>query len=183
MSLTFTTLRPDYDAMVSSSYDLQTAMNQSALSGLSSLNSGVGKSYLKSLVSSYNQAYQQAKSANEQRYQQMLAIADSTTGQRQADIRSDYSGQQASAMQNLARLGMANTTVAPTLTAGIERQKQAALNTAADELQKTKLGIIESREDTYPDASILSSLVSQIGSAYGGGGLSSMLGALSNLKF
>jgi hypothetical protein len=83
-----------------------------------------------------------AEAASDARYQQMLDIADKTTGQRGADIRSDAAGQSAASMQRLARLGMGNTTVAPTMQMGIEREKQGALNRLADTMQGTKLGIL-----------------------------------------
>ncbi|GAF87568.1 unnamed protein product, partial [marine sediment metagenome] len=116
---------------------------------------------LGSLVESYNQAYGEAKTANEQRYAEMLGIADEdaqrrsaqhqemlglteqTTGQRAADIESDYARQQASEQQRLARVGMAGTTAAPTMREGIERYKQSALNRLSDEMQGTRLGVMD----------------------------------------
>ena len=134
---------------------------------------------LAALVASYNTAYGEAKTANEQRYQQMLDIADQTTNQRATDISSSYADATASAMQNLARLGMANTTIAPTLKMGYQRDEQAALNTNADQQQQTKLGIIEKRTDAYPDSSSLMSLANALGKAYPD---ANIYGALSNLK-
>ncbi len=124
-----------------------------------------------SLVGQYNTAYGDAKAANEARYKQLLNIADTTTGQRMADVRSAYGQQQADAMQNLARLGMSNTTIAPTMQMGIQREQQSALNRVADELQGTKLGIIERRTDEYPNANLLMALATMFGQ---GGGMSGM---------
>ena len=139
---------------------------------------------LAALVQNYNQAYGAAKAANEARYQQLLSIADQTTQQRAADVRSNYGQQSANAMQNLARLGMANTTVAPTLQMGFEREKQSALDRLADQMQQTKLGIIERRTDAYPDASALQSIIAGVGSQYGQGqGLSTMLQALAGMRY
>ena len=118
------------------------------------------------MVKEYNRAYGEAATGEEQRYQQMLGIVDATTGQRAADIRSDYGEQQASSMQRLARLGMANTTVAPTRGMGYQREKQSALNRLADEMQQTKLGIIERRDPRYPEQGMLTSTSQQLG--YGG---------------
>jgi hypothetical protein len=131
------------------------------------------------LVNQYNQAYGQARTANERRYQQLLGIADQTTGQRAADIRSDYASRESDIMQNLARLGMANTTVAPTMALGVEREQQSALNRLADQMQGTKLGIIERRTDRYPDANVLTSLASMMGQ---GGGGASAANALSRMR-
>lgn len=120
---------------------------------------------LEGLVESYNQAFGEAKAANEQRYQQLLDIANATTNQRLADIRSDSFRRESSAMQRLAQLGMSNTTIAPTVKMGFEREKQASLNRAADSMQQTKLGIIERRKDAYPDASIVAQFAQSAGQA------------------
>ena len=137
---------------------------------------------LQSLVSNYNQAYGEAKAANEARYQQMLNIANQTTNQRAADIQSSYNQQSSDAMQQLARLGMGNTTVAPTTQMGIEREKQDSLNRNADQMQQTKLNIINQREDAYPDLASLQSIIAGVGSQYGGtSGLSAMLKALGGI--
>jgi hypothetical protein len=134
------------------------------------------------LVGSYNQSYEAAKAANEARYQQMLGITAQTTGQRAADIRSSYAGQSADIMQQLARQGMAGTTVAPTMKFGVEREKQAALDRLADQMQQTKLGIIERRTDAYPDYGSLSKTLESIGSGYGASGTTAMINALSRVR-
>lgn len=120
---------------------------------------------LEGLVESYNQAFGEAKAANERRYQQLLDLANATTNQRLSDIRSDSFRRESSAMQRLAQLGMANTTIAPTVKMGFEREKQASLNRAADSMQQTKLGIIERRKDAYPDASIVAQFAQSAGQA------------------
>lgn len=109
-------------------------------------------------VSAYNAAFAKANQANESRYQQLLDIADKTSGQRAKDIGIDYAGRESNALQNLARLGLSNTTIAPTLSAGFGRQKNAALDRLADQMQQTKLGIIERRQDLPPDLASLISL-------------------------
>jgi len=124
---------------------------------------------LGSLVQNYNQAYQQARSANEARYNQMLQIANQTTNQQAADVRSSYGQQQANMMQGLARTGMANTTVAPTMQMGIQREQQSSLNRLADTMQQTKLGIMERRTDAYPDQGGLMQAIQSIGGGIGGG--------------
>lgn len=138
---------------------------------------------MQGLVESYNQAYGAARESNEARYQQLLGIANETTGQRQVDITSGFQQQSSDAMQQLARLGMSNTTIAPTLQQGFERERQSALNRAADEGQQTKLGIIERREDAFPDLGSLQSILVGLGSQSGGGfGTAGTLGALGNIR-
>jgi len=129
---------------------------------------------LSRLINQYNTAYGQAKAANEQRYKQLLDIADQTTGQREADIRSDYAGREADIIQQLARWG--GSTVGSVLGLGVEREKQSALNRLADEMQGTKLGIIERREDEYPSSDVIVSLVNALGQGTGNADLFSALG-------
>ena len=173
------------------------------------VSSGLGN-----LVQSYNEAFGRATEANESRYrdllgtadqdfanrqatdQRMLGVVNQTTGQREADIKQSYREQRANQMQELARTGMANTTIAPTLRAGSRREEQSSLNRLADEMQgtrlgvlgrigdqsqATKLGIMERREDAFPDKNMISNLVSQIGIGQQGDLLPSILGSLGNL--
>ena len=109
-------------------------------------------------VEAFNKASASANEANEARYKQLLGIADTTTGQRAKDITADFSAQQSSAMQNLASLGLANTSGASTIRGGFGRKKNAALNRLADQMQQTKLGIIERRTDKAPDLASLVAL-------------------------
>jgi hypothetical protein len=157
--------------MISSSYALQTAANQKALREMQGpswetrqqVGGGLG-----AMVNEYNRAYGAARSANEARYQQMLDIAGQTTGQRAADIRSAYGQRESDIMQQLARVGMANTTVAPTMGLGVEREQQSALDRLADQMQQTKLGIIERRKDAYPDQTAVAKAIQQAGAGLGG---------------
>ncbi len=137
---------------------------------------------LSKLINQYNQGWAEAKAANEARYQQGLGIIDQTTGQREADIRSDYAGQRSDIMQQLARTGMGNTTISPTMGLGVEREKQSALNRLADSLQGTKLGWIERREDEYPESDMIVSLINQLGKGSGGQSGSQVYSALGNMR-
>jgi hypothetical protein len=134
------------------------------------------------LVENYNTAYGAANTANEARYQELLSIADATTDQRKADVSSAFNQQGADAQQRLAGLGMSNTTIAPTLMAGIERERQHALNRTADQMQQTKLGIIERKEDNFPDLASLQSIIGGTGSAFGTRGIDAMLQAFGNVR-
>ena len=137
---------------------------------------------LSGMIGQYNTAYEEAKAANEQRYQAMLGITDTTTGQRAADIRSSYGEQGAQQQQQLARLGMSGTTIAPTMQMGVQREQQSALNRLADQMQGTKLGIMERRTDEYPKSDIIMSLVQALSQGGGGAGAGSIFNALSQMK-
>jgi hypothetical protein len=144
------------------------------------------KTGLTSLVNAYNMSYDQAKASNQARYNQMLGIADQTTGQRAADITSQYGQQSANSMQNLQRLGMANTTVAPTMNVGIQREKSSALNTLADQMQATKLGIINNYGNTMqsnlPSSEGMRNLLGAIGNTTGTFGAAAVGTALGGLR-
>ena len=136
---------------------------------------------MESLVGSYNQAYGAAKAANEQRYQEMLGIADTTVDQRSADIYSRAGEQRADMMQQLARLGMSKD-IGASLGTGIEREARSAVDRSKQELQGTRLRIMERRTDAYPDLGALASVFQSIGTGYGGEGLMAMLQALGKMQ-
>ena len=99
-----------------------------------------------------------ARTANEQRYQQMLGIADADraaelagygamkrtiaqeTGQRAADIRSETEGLVSQEQQRMSRLGLSNVSQ-PSVYAGIRREGQSNLNRLTDALLGRKLGV------------------------------------------
>jgi hypothetical protein len=134
------------------------------------------------IVENYNTAYGEARDANEARYQQSLGIADATTGQRLNDITSAYDQQAADAQQRNIGLGFGNTSGATTLGFGFEREKQASLNRAADEMQQTKLGIIDRKEDNFPDLASLQGIIGSTSSAFGTKGIDAMLQAFGNVR-
>ena len=142
---------------------------------------GVGDS-MQAMIENYNRAFGEAKTQNEARYQQQLGIADATTGQRMADVRSAFGRQGADIQQRLTGLGMANTTVAPTMQMGVAREREAALNRTADEMQQTKLGIIGAREDRYPDLGSLQSTMAGAASGTVTPQVAAMLKAFGNIR-
>ncbi|KKN32859.1 hypothetical protein LCGC14_0809440, partial [marine sediment metagenome] len=140
------------------------------------MQSGIGR-----LVESYNKAFGEARGANEARYQQLLGITDETTGQRAADIRSRGIEERSDLEQGLARTGLSNTTVSPTLTVGSKRRESEALNRLADTMQGTKLGIIERRTDAFPDPAALRSALGSLGEGYGSKGMEALFNSLANI--
>ena len=142
------------------------------------------------LVTNYNKSFGAANKANEERYQQLLGLADqdvgqkgaqrtygnmyslagrrgsaemtrtdnsfrqmlnltrANTGQRLADIRSDFGDRGADQQQQLARLGMGNTTVGNALSAGNQREMQSSLNRASDELSGREIGLLGDRQSS-----------------------------------
>lgn len=153
------------------------------IGGGSGINTNAIGSGLSSLIGNYNQAYAEAKSANEARYQQALGILDQNTGQRLADIRSDSASAISNVYQNLARNGLGASSVGNVEAAGERRRMNEELNRASDSLAAQKVGLIERRQDPYPDQGSLASLVTGIGSAAGASGLNSLVAALAGMKF
>lgn len=117
-----------------------------------------GTAALSGAVGQHNVAFGQARTANEQRYQQMLRIADQDyaqqgagyqrmlatigqeTGQRAADIRSETEQQVSDYRQQQARLGLSNV-YQPSIAGGIRREGQSNLNRLTDALLGRKLGV------------------------------------------
>ncbi len=79
-------------------------------------------------------------------FQQMLNLTRANTGQRLADIRSDYGDRAADQRQQLARLGMGNTTVGNAMSQGNARDLQSSLNRASDELSGREIGLLRDRQ-------------------------------------
>ena len=132
----------------------------------------MSSSAIKGAMDEYYAEQKKANEANEARYQQLLGIADTTTGQRAKDLTADFGNQQSMAMQNLADLGLANTSGASTIRGGFGRKKNEALDRLADTMQQTKLGIIERRTDAAPDLGSYVALAQLLGTAGGGYGRS-----------
>jgi hypothetical protein len=90
-------------------------------------------------------------------------------------------GQQSDMMNQLSRLGMGNTTVGAGLGQGIQRGMQENLNRAADQMQGTKLGIMERRTDQYPDNAMILALANSLGQNSGGQGRGGIMNALGGM--
>jgi hypothetical protein len=115
------------------------------------------------IANEYQRAFAEAKAANEAKYKESLGLVDKTSGQQAADVRSDYTKQRSSALQNLARSGMSGTTVGSTLSKGLGREETSALNRLADQLLQTKLGVMQNFKYEAPDTSIPTALIQTLG--------------------
>lgn len=142
-------------------FDLKYGLYKDLMAGWSQQNTG-----LNNLLNQYNQAYNEAKFKNEQKYNQMLGVVDSTTGQQRADTISNFQQRQADEMQNLARLGMANTSGASTLKQGVARDQQSALNRLADQMAQTKLGVMQNFEYKGLDPQVFATAISAAAPKY-----------------
>ena len=121
---------------------------------------------LSGMINEYNQAFQEAKTANEAKYQEALGVVGTTSGQQRADVFKQYGMQESSAMQNLARLGMSGTTIAPTLRSGIQRERQSALNRVSDAEMQARLGVMGGFEHKYPESGVTQAAIQATASGW-----------------
>jgi len=140
--------------------------------GKSGLRDG-GSSSSSSPISDYQSAYDEAKAANESRYQDILnqyqasytrnmANLDQYGAQQSTDINNRYAEVAAQGTQDLTSRGLGNTTVTGTMATGVANQASAEQRrlasdiaqqkyTADTALTNTKLGFMERKTDAYPD--------------------------------
>jgi hypothetical protein len=125
-----------------------------------------GRSGLESLVNSYNTAFNAATAINSQHYQEMQNIVNTLGGQQRSDIMSTFAAQGSQQMQNLAKLGMGNTTVGASLQQGTGRQQSAALGTLSDTLAQERLGVIGQygniMQQNLPNQSAIQALIQSL---------------------
>lgn len=149
--------------------------------------SSTGNSTWDSLLNAYQQAYEEGKAINEQRYEDILggyrdryANAMDMVGQlgdsQRAEIDRSYTGLNATTQQGLTDRGLANSSITDTMAAGVEREKQRAsleledallsrqLDTA-NQLSGDTLGFMERRQDEYPSLDQLMNFYVQMGQA------------------
>lgn len=148
----------------------------------------------------YQNSYNEAKAANEQRYNQGMQGWDTLTRQtmranrnignaRAGELNRQFDALRGGAQQGLVDRGMAGSTIAPSVNAGIERQRGYALNDLNDQnaarrvglmaqMGQGKLGFLERRQDSYPDMGQFAQLAMAMGAAgpnwgrnVGGGGM------------
>lgn len=134
-------------------FDLQMDFYKKLFAGWGEQQKGV-----QSLVDTYNQAFNAAKQEQDLRRQQQLGLLDTTTGQRAADINTQFMNQQSSQLQGLSRLGMANTSAANTIRSGNTRERMSSLNRLADEMQQSKLSVL-GQPVKYPEPGITEALI------------------------
>jgi hypothetical protein len=163
-------------AMQSEQWEWQKKMYEEQQKALSEFG-GLG-----GLIGQYNQSAAEARAANEARYAEMVGIADAAPDQRSADIRSDYEGREQAMLSKLAGLGMSGTTIGDTLGAGIEREKQAAVDRSTQAHAAQRIGVRERRTDQYPNQQVLLSLIQSLGQGGGPAGIRAMSQALGGMQ-
>jgi hypothetical protein len=111
------------------------------------------------LVNRSQEEQDAATAANEQRYQQGMSLYDQSIAQAMLAGKRAASQQTASAQQSLMSSGLFNTTVAPSVMAGINTQANELSAASVASAMKDKAGFIERREDVAPDINLYASLM------------------------
>ncbi|MEN6306556.1 MAG: hypothetical protein ABFD91_02270 [Anaerohalosphaeraceae bacterium] len=150
---------------------------------------GKAETNITQLKAEYEKAYNEAKQANEQRYNQILGgydtlYSDTMTGLEgmgdaaKKDVNTSYDKAFSQSMQGLVNSGMANSTILPSVSLNNSRQRTDALNSLNEILRRERLGymnsitnnklnFMERREDTYPDLNLYTSLINSYGNYLG----------------
>jgi len=150
---------------------------------------GKAETNMAQLKAEYEKAYNEAKQANEQRYNQILGgydtlYSDTMTGLEgmgdaaKKDVNTSYDKAFSQSMQGLVNSGMANSTILPSVSLNNSRQRTDALNSLNEILRRERLGymnsitnnklnFMERREDTYPDLNLYTSLINSYGNYLG----------------
>lgn len=156
------------------------------------------KTYAKGLAGDYQKAFDEAKAANESRYQEVLSgyktresgAAELMTGlgdQERSNLLRQYGELGASTRQGLRARGLEGTTIPMAAELGLAREQSQAVGSLEERLRREKLGyttglsgdtlgFMERREDEYPDYAQLERLAYAKGNTkgYGVGGSAGM---------
>jgi len=141
----------------------------------------------KALEEEFKQKWQEAKEANEKRYQEILSgyekeyrdAMDKLRGMGAAakkEISDSYGKAQAASLQNLARSGLLSSTVAPSVLSQIRAAETKTLESLNEQIRREmlqymtgitsdRLAFMERREDVYPDVQMLLELARGLGNA------------------
>jgi len=159
--------------------------------GASGVNPAQAMNPMQALTTQYEDAWNQAKSANENRYNDILqrweglrggvlADLDNSTAQQSADLQSQYAKRGANIAQSLHSQGLAGTTIAPTMQMGVDRNLAEASRRLGESKMEQRAGyntnitgnmlnFMRDRTDAYPDMNQFEGLMGQFGNAMGGG--------------
>ena len=129
-----------------------------------------------SVMAEYRKAFDSAKAANEARYNQILseyrnrytrnlALLQGMGTQERMDIDQQFQGLSSRAGQDMVSRGLTGTTIAPTVQAGIARERAGAQGRLNERLRREQvdvdsrlsgdtLGFMERRNDEYPDPNL-----------------------------
>lgn len=149
--------------------------------------SGTGNSQADQLAQWYQDAYNEGRNTNLQRYEELRGLHDARIdrnmervqglgAQAQADINRNYRNLDSSVQSDLINRGLSNSTRRATARTGVERERNADTARLQEQLRREQIGLdtqlsgdklafMERREDTYPDLNQLIDLMRQFGAS------------------
>lgn len=155
-------------------------------------NSGFALQLLTQLINQNQGAQNEARQANESRYQDILKLfgdnrqrtldsLNSLSNQQVADANKSYNDQQNNLITDLANRGLSGSTKRIAVTDATKRERDAAVNRIQDTLKQNvanadlgftdrATGVMERRSDPYPQQQNIGALVSQLAPLLGGAG-------------
>lgn len=104
-----------------------------------------------------------AKKANEQRYNDILAMRKGHSDQLVKDVNQRFDQRQAQGTQDLINRGLGNTTVTSAVSRGINQDRDAELRRVGDQQMEQQAQFMERRTDSYPDQQLLANLAIKSG--------------------
>ena len=107
------------------------------------------------LTSQTQNAIDEARQANIDRYNEALGNLEGVGKQGRADINERFDSSKTAVQQNLVGTGLASSTIMPTMRQGVERERQGALNRLETDLARERNQVIQSRTDTGPNLEFL----------------------------
>lgn len=135
-----------------------------------------GNTTVDQLIAEYQKAYAEAKAENETRYQESLGLLEGQGETGKSDIRKSYAANQGSIYSNLVSRGLSGTTILPTMQTGNVESMNSDLARLQESINAQKLGVIQGREDTYPDQSALLNLIQTLGAYQNAGSVYTPMG-------
>jgi hypothetical protein len=114
-------------------------------------------------------AYDEARAANEERYQTILKSYDTYGEAQKADILQRGQELQGELTQSMISRGLGATSANLAPAGAIQRGVERDIGLLGDRLTEMRAGVMERRSDTYPDYAMMANLLSGYGQAAGGG--------------
>lgn len=156
-------------------------------------NNALGLKLLLALLNEQQGSYNEAKQANESRYQDILKLFGDNRQRTLGDLADfgtslvndanrSYDDKRTELLTSLADRGLSNSTARIGVETGIKRERDAALNRIKDMLIQDRTqadlgftdraaGVMERRDDPYPNGGTSASLLGQLVGALAGGSL------------
>jgi hypothetical protein len=149
--------------------------NAAKLQAASTAGTGL-PSWIQDLLDKAQAEQTESKAAQEQRYQDILDLAQNLGVQGAADIAERGVGRQSDLSQQMISSGLYGSSASWAPGTLINRETEAETRRLNEDVAAMKMGVMERRTDTYPDLGLLSAVMGQAGQARGGVSIPSVPG-------